>query len=87
MKYRLITFDVFSALGDIQGTFLPMMQKIEELHGKDLRSIFQTWRSKQYEYMIIHNSLEKEFISFEEITRKTLDYALFVNASTFRYCF
>lgn len=79
MTYRLITFDVFSALGDINGTFVPMMKEINELEGKDLVSIFQTWRSKQYEYMIFNNSLEKGFMSFEEITSKTLDYALFVN--------
>ncbi len=29
--------------------------------------------------MIVHNSLEREFMSFEEITRRTLDYTLYIH--------
>lgn len=77
MAYRLITFDVFSALGDIKGTFVPLLQEMREFSNKDVNAFFDLWRAKQYEYMVIHNSLEKEFMSFEEITRRTLDYALY----------
>ncbi len=79
MQYRLITFDVFSALGDIQGTFIPLLKSVKELDGKDANLFFQTWRSKQYEYMIVHNSLERSFMSFEEVTRRTLDHTLHIN--------
>ncbi|NEU32237.1 haloacid dehalogenase type II [bacterium LRH843] len=76
MRYKLITFDVFSALCDIQGTFIPLLNEFDEFNGKDVSAFFQMWRNKQYEYLIIHNSLEREFMSFEEVTRRTLDYTL-----------
>lgn len=79
MNYKLITFDVFSALGDIQGTFIPLLNEMSEFNGKDTSALFGMWRGKQYEYMVVHNSLDREFMSFEEITRRTLDYTLHVN--------
>lgn len=76
MRYKLITFDVFSALCDIQGTFIPLLKKLKPFKDVDVKTFFQAWRSKQYEYLIIHNSLEREFMSFEDITRKTLENTL-----------
>lgn len=76
MTYRLITFDVFSALGDIRGTFVPKLNELDVFVGKDARAFFDLWRAKQYEYMVVFNSLEREFMSFLDITRRTLDYAL-----------
>lgn len=77
MTYKLITFDVFSALGDIQGTFVPRLHEIDAFEDKDVSAFFALWRAKQYEYMVVQNSLEREYMSFLEITRRTLDYALY----------
>lgn len=77
MEYRLITFDVFSALANIEGTFIPILKKHPQFADEDATAFFRMWRTKQYEYMIMLNSLKGDFLGFEEVTRRTLLHALY----------
>lgn len=71
----LITFDVYTALFDIEGSLTPL---VREMLGNERDSLgfVRAWRSKQLEYALISNSLEKERIPFESITRRSLDDTL-----------
>lgn len=73
--YQLITFDVYTALFDIEGSLIPVAQALldEEVDSVDLIRI---WRQKQLQYALISNSLQRERIPFAVITRLALDYAL-----------
>jgi 2-haloacid dehalogenase len=74
-QFELITFDVYSALFDIETSFIPVLHP---LFGSsvDVAALFRTWRSKQLEYTLINNSLGGEHIKFRTITRRALDYTL-----------
>lgn len=76
MAYKVVTFDVYSALGDIEGTFVPQLLQLDACKRVDVASMFAMWRSKQYEYMMIHNCIQEPFVSFADITRRALDYTL-----------
>lgn len=73
-RYTLITFDVYTALFDIETSLTPLVRdtlKIEAL------SFVRAWRSKQLEYALISNSLGATRIPFEALTRRSLDDTLF----------
>ena len=73
-EYTLITFDVYTALFDIETSLTPIVHdtlKIEAL------SFVRAWRSKQLEYALISNSLSATRIPFEVLTRRSLDDTLF----------
>jgi 2-haloacid dehalogenase len=74
MRYRLLTFDVYSALYDIEGSLTPRVA--EALPQSGGLSLVRTWRRKQLEYALISNSLGQGRVSFRLITRRALDYAL-----------
>lgn len=69
--YRLITFDVYTALFDIESSLTPLVvDKIQS--APDALSFVRAWRRKQLEYALISNSLAGRRISFETITRRAL---------------
>ncbi len=74
MAYQLITFDVYTALADIESSLEPLVARYvtppHSLH------IVQMWRRKQLEYVLISNSLSQGRVSFRLITRRALDYTL-----------
>jgi len=73
--YQIITFDVYTALFDIENSLLPRV--IDALGvGVDGLTLIRTWRAKQLEYALISNSLAGQRISFRVITGRSLDYAL-----------
>ena len=74
-QYRLITFDVYTALFDIESSLVPVMQQLlkEKL---DAVELVRLWRQKQLEYALISNSLQHGRVPFAVITRRALDYAL-----------
>lgn len=73
--YQLITFDVYTALFDIETSLVPVVQKL--LSGQvDSIELVRMWRQKQLEYALISNSLQHGRIPFAMITRLALDYAL-----------
>lgn len=74
-QFELITFDVYSALFDIEASIIPVLNPV--LQGRvDTPAFFRTWRSKQLEYSLINNSLSGDYVNFSTITRRTLDYTL-----------
>ena len=72
--FLLITFDVYTALFDIEGSLLPVVNEVSNM---DALSFIRAWRSKQLEYALISNSLGPVRIPFEELTRRSLDDTLF----------
>jgi 2-haloacid dehalogenase len=73
--YRLITFDVYTALFDVAGSLAPRVVAALGLTG-DGRDLVQVWRRKQLEYAQLSNSLGRGRVPVRVITRRALDYAL-----------
>ncbi len=74
MKPKLVTFDVYMALLDIEGSLVPVVMDRLGLSIDDAGPFVRLWRAKQMERAAISNSLEKERISFREATAMALDY-------------
>jgi 2-haloacid dehalogenase len=74
-RYQLITFDVYTALFDIEGSLVPVVQELFK-EDVDATEIVRVWRQKQLEYVLISNSLQQGRVPFTIITRRALDYAL-----------
>lgn len=73
-RFKLITFDVYSALVDFEGGLVP--QVAEALEGADAAGFVKTWRAKQLEYAQLSNSLDRGRIPFRTLTRRSLDHTL-----------
>ena len=73
VRYQLVTFDVYTALFDIENSLAPSMSQV--LHHDGLNFV-RAWRRKQLEYALISNSLGQPRISFDLITRRALDDTL-----------
>ena len=76
MAFKLVTFDVYMALIDIQGSMTPVISKALGLSPEDAGSVVQLWRAKQMERAAVSNSLGGKRTSFRECTRLALDYVL-----------
>jgi 2-haloacid dehalogenase len=72
-RYSLITFDVYTALFDIESSLTPLISEILNINGLNF---VRTWRRKQLEYVLISNSLGQDRLSFAMITRRALDDTL-----------
>ena len=72
-SYPLITFDVYTALFDIESSLTPVVSQFLDL---DSLTFVRAWRRKQLEYALVSNSLQKGRISFELLTRRALDDTL-----------
>ncbi len=73
-KPHLITFDVYSALLDVE---LGLTKNLREFAGDDTDlaiSAARVWRTKQLEWASVSNSLKKTKISFEDCTTHSLSY-------------
>ena len=73
-KPHLITFDVYSALLDVE---LGLTKNLIEFAGDDndlAISAARVWRTKQLEWASVSNSLNKTKISFEDCTTHSLSY-------------
>ena len=75
LPLQLITFDVYTALFDIEGSLVPILNQTLGTQF-DVLPLVRTWRSKQLEYALISNSLQRGRLSFWLATRHALDYAL-----------
>ncbi|HET8611084.1 MAG TPA: haloacid dehalogenase type II [Burkholderiales bacterium] len=74
-RYRLITFDVYSALFDIEGSLVPVVRdRLESI--AEAVGFVRMWRSKQLEYTLISNSLDGPHVLFRVATERALDYTL-----------
>lgn len=75
-SYKIVTFDVFSALLDIQSSLTAMVQKTLRMSKADAAQFSRTWRQVQMSRAAASNSLGKGRTSFKDCTRLGLDYAL-----------
>ena len=71
---RLITFDVYMALLDIQGSLIPVFADAAGVDQKRASAIVATWRSKQMERAASSNSLDNVHTPFRHCTALALDY-------------
>lgn len=76
MNYKLITFDVYSALMDIEGSIAPELGSRLNLDEASSHSLFRVWRTAQWNYLLLNNSMNNGFLSYKYITKCTLEYAL-----------
>lgn len=72
--YKVITFDMYSATLDINGSAIPKVQKILNQDLAISGEFFKTWRAAQWNYLLLNNSMEKGFKNYDYITRSVLDY-------------
>lgn len=75
MAYRLVTFDVYSALFDVEASLVPRLRAACG-PGADALAIARTWRAKQLEQAQVSNSLQRGRVPFRELTARALDYAI-----------
>ncbi len=76
MNTKLVTFDVYMALLDIEGSLVPVVQDTLSLDTNIATAFVRLWRSKQMERAAISNSLRKNRTSFRECSAMALDYCL-----------
>lgn len=74
-QFQLITFDVYTALFDIEGSLVSVANQFLN-ETIDAVELVRIWRQKQLEYALISNSLQQERVQFADITRLSLNYAL-----------
>ncbi len=76
-KFTWITFDAYSALLDIEGSMVPVLKKyFPDKADPDLLTAFRAWRTRQWDYILLSENLEKGFHTFRYITYSTLEYTL-----------
>src|SRR5581483_7514360 len=76
-KYRLVTFDVYTALFDLESSLVPLLSRTWSTTApSEILAMQRTWRTKQLEYLLVSNSLQKGRVSFWTITGRALDYTL-----------
>ncbi|MFP8782894.1 haloacid dehalogenase type II [Planococcus plakortidis] len=68
---KAFVFDVYGTLFDV----IAIKEQCEELFPGHGEAISQTWRTKQVEYFMMRQLMEK-YRSFAEVTRSALKYAL-----------
>lgn len=76
MKTKLVTFDVYMALLDIEGSLVPVVQETLNLDADVATAFVRLWRAKQMERAAISNSLGKNRTSFRDCSAMALDYCL-----------
>ena len=74
---RLVTFDVYTALADLEASLLPMLDEVRELSGAtwEAAALLSVWRAKQMEYALLSNSLDRGRPLLHELTLRSLHYA------------
>jgi 2-haloacid dehalogenase len=74
-RFQLVTFDVYTALFDIEGSLTP---HVAAALGRDADglAVVREWRRRQMELVLIGNSLQQARLSFDRITRLALDDTL-----------
>lgn len=74
--YKIITFDMFSAVLNIEGTAAPIVRNIlPELDTDSALSFFRIWRTKQWDYVLLTGHMRNNFVSYKYLTEKALTYA------------
>jgi 2-haloacid dehalogenase len=73
-KPELVTFDVYAALLDIEGTLVSVVADALNIAGTEATPIVRLWRAKQLERAGTSNSLSGSRTSFRDCTTMALDY-------------
>jgi len=73
-KPKLVTFDVYMALLDIEGSLVPVVADRLGMSADAAATFVRSWRAKQMERAAISNSLDKGHASFRDLTGMALDY-------------
>ncbi len=73
--WALVTFDVYTALFDVEGSLAPRVTTALG-GGSDGLAVVREWRRKQMECLLITNSIQQGRVPFETITRRALDDTL-----------
>jgi 2-haloacid dehalogenase len=76
VKAKLVTYDVYMALLDIEGSLVPAVEEKLSLNADDAKSFVRLWRTKQMERAASSNSLGKSRTSFRECSAMALEYCL-----------
>lgn len=72
--YKLITFDMYSALLDIEGSALPRVISVLKRPSEECLTFFKLWRTRQWDYVLLSSLMDKGFLSYYDITWKALEY-------------
>ena len=70
----LVTFDVYAALLDIEGTLVSLVSDALNLAAAEATPLVRLWRAKQLERAATSNSLGGPRTSFRDCTAMALDY-------------
>ena len=78
IPYKLITFDVYTALFDTKYSLQSQTARIISAKdtGINIKDFAEIWRSKQLECAALVNVIQKDWLPFQECTRRALDYTL-----------
>ncbi|MFT5507174.1 MAG: 2-haloacid dehalogenase [Hyphomicrobiaceae bacterium] len=76
VRARLVTFDVYMALLDIEGGLVPTVQNALGLPNETAIAFVRLWRTKQMERAATSNSLQKDRTPFRDCSAMALDYCL-----------
>lgn len=74
--FKLITFDVYSASLDINGSAVPIVKEVLGWHEEECLEFFKTWRAQQWSFLLLNNSMGEGYLNYRTITTKTLEYAM-----------
>ncbi len=72
-RFDLVTFDVYSALYDLNTSLLP---SLEPICGEAAQRLLSEWRRLQLQYTLISTLIGKGHVPFRVVTRRSLDVAL-----------
>lgn len=72
--YKVITFDIYSASLDINGSSLPIVESILDLPKENCEQFFKVWRAQQWNYLLLNNSMEQGYYTYRYITEQVLEY-------------
>ena len=74
--YKLITFDIYSASLDINGSAVPIVREVLGWSDEECLEFFKTWRAQQWNFLLLNNSMSEGYRTYRDITTKTLEYAM-----------
>lgn len=73
--FKLITFDIYSASLDINGSAVPIVKEVLMWDDEKSLEFFKTWRAQQWNFLLLNNSMSERYRTYRDITTKTLEYA------------
>lgn len=74
MTNRLVTFDLYSALIDVESSLVPEVSRV--LDAAEPAGLVRTWRVRQLDYTLLSTCLSRGHLAFDELTARALDCAL-----------